>query len=174
VLNAGVRTPELSGSPVRVLLSDWRIAGVLSARSGQPINVITTQDRAFTGIQNQRVNQVLDNPYGSKRTPNDWLNPAAFALPAPGTLGNVRRNSLRNPHYWAIDMAVSRFLPVGAGRTLELRAEAFNILNTFNWGPLPSTQGSTTHANFSDGAFGRVLSMAGTPRILQFGIKYGF
>jgi len=174
VLNVGIRTPALRGSPMRALLSDWRIAGILNARSGQPINVITTQDRAFTGIQNQRVDQVLAKAYGSKKTPNDWLNPAAFALPAPGTLGNVERNSLRNPSYWAIDMAVSRFLSVGTGRTLELRAEAFNVLNTFNWGPLPSTQASTTHANFSDGAFGRVLTMAGTPRILQFGIKYGF
>ena len=101
-------------SALRAAFSDWRISGILSARSGQPLNVIAGQDRAFSGIQNQRVDQVLDNPYGSKKTPNDWLNPAAFALPAPGTLGNFRRNSVRAPGYWSVDVALSRLVPFGA------------------------------------------------------------
>jgi len=31
-----------------------------------------------------------------------------------------------------------------------------------------------THTNFSSGAFGRITSMEGTPRIVRFGVKYGF
>jgi hypothetical protein len=174
VLSVGVVTPSLERPALRVLLSDWRVAGILSARSGQPINVVAGQDRAFTGIQNQRVDQVLANPYGDKKTPNNWLNPAAFALPAPGTLGNFRRNSVRAPGYWSIDMALSRLISFGASRTLELRVESFNLLNNFNWGPLPVLMADRTHVNFTSGAFGRITSMAGAPRILQFGIKYGF
>jgi hypothetical protein len=174
VLAAGVQTPQLASRAASLALSNWRVSGILSARSGPPINVIAGQDRAFTGIQNQRANQVLDNPYGSKKTPNDWLNPAAFAQPAPGTLGNFQRNSVRAPGYWAIDMALSRLVPFGAGRTLELRVEAFNLLNTFNWGAPPLSQAGTTHHNFNSGAFGRITRMAGEPRIMQFGIKYGF
>ena len=173
VLSVGALTPQFSSSAMRVAFSDWRVGGILSARSGQPINVIAGQDRAFTGIQQQRVNQVLDNPYGSRKTPNDWLNPAAFAQPAPGTLGNFQRNSARAPGYWAVDLAVSRLVPAGEGRTLELRLEAFNLFDTFNWGA-PVVDGTRTNANFNSGAFGRILSMAGTPRILQFGVKYGF
>lgn len=63
---------------------------------------------------------------------------------------------------------------MGVGQTLELRLEAFNLLNTFNWDAPPRTQGATTHTNFNSGAFGRIIAMAGAPRILQFGIKYGF
>jgi hypothetical protein len=146
-------------------MSGWRISGILSARSGAPINVITDVDRAGTGIRNQRLDQVLNNPYGDK-TPNQWLNPAAFALPAPGTLGNFRRNSLRGPGYWAVDAAVSRLVPVGGRRVVELRVEAFNVFNTSNWG-LPET-------NFGSGTFGSITSMAGTPRIMQFGVRYMF
>ena len=174
VLSVGVLTPQFASSALRVAFSDWRIGGILSARSGQPINIIAGQDRAFTGIQNQRVNQVLDNPYGDKQTPNTWLNPAAFAQPAPGTLGNFQRNSVRGPNYWTVDLAVSRLVPFGVGRTLELRVEAFNLFNTFNWGPPTLTNADRTHTNFNSGAFGRITQMAGAPRIMQFGIKYGF
>jgi len=39
-------------------------------------------------------------------------------------------------------------------------------LNNFNWGN-PVT-------NFGSGTFGRIRSQTGDPRIMQFGIKYGF
>ena len=176
VFVAGVQTPEMASRALRAAFSDWRISGILSARSGPPLNVIAGQDRAFSGIQNQRVNQVLGNPYGDK-TLNNWLNPAAFALPEPGALGNHKRNSLRAPAYWSVDLALSRSLQFGGSRALELRVETFNLFNTFNWGsPIagPVQNGRLTDTNFSSPQFGRVTSMAGTPRVMQFGIKYGF
>jgi len=164
-----------AGPLANAVLSDWRVSGILTARSGRPVNVIAGQDRSLSGIQNQRVNQVLDNPYGDRKTPEHWLNPAAFAQPALGTLGNFQRNSLRGPGYWSIDMAISRLIAIGAARKLELRVETFNLLNTFNWGPPTLAFGADrTHTNFSSGAFGRITSMEGTPRIMQFGVKYGF
>ena len=175
VFVAGVQTPQLARPALRAAFSDWRLSGILNARSGRPVNIIAGQDRAFTGIQNQRVNQVLDNPYGSKKTPNDWLNPAAFALPAPGTLGNFQRNSVRGPSYWTVDMALSRLIRFGESRSVELRVETFNLFNTFNWGlPVLAQGADRTHHNFNAGTFGRIQSMAGTPRIMQFGVKYGF
>jgi hypothetical protein len=47
-----------------------------------------------------------------------------------------------------------------------VRLEAFNLLNTFNWGN-PNT-------SFSSGTFGRITAASGDPRIMQFGVKYGF
>ena len=55
---------------------------------------------------------------------------------------------------------------MAATRNIELRLEVFNLFNTFNWG-LPNT-------NFGSGTFGRITSQATDPRILQFGVKYGF
>jgi hypothetical protein len=173
VFTAGAQAPRFDNRALRVTVSDWRLSGIFSARSGQPINVIAGQDRAFTGIQNQRVDQVLANPYGDK-TLNNWLNPAAFAQPALGTLGTFRRNSVRAPGFRTVDMALSRLIPFGAGRTMELRVETFNLLNTFNWGPPTLMNADRTHTNFNSGAFGRITSMSGAPRIMQFGMKYGF
>ena len=53
--------------------------------------------------------------------------------------------------------------------------ETFNLLNTFNFGPPTLAQGGDrTHTNFNSGAFGRMTSMEGTPRIMPFGVKYCF
>jgi hypothetical protein len=175
------QTPRFEARALRFWASDWRISGLVSARSGAPINV-TGPDRAGTGIRNQRVDQVLDNPYGdrtacAREAPdrawqacaaalNNWLNADAFALPAPGTLGNFRRNSVRGPAFRAVDVALSRLVSVGAGRRVELRVEAFNVFNTFNK-DLPEM-------NRSVATFGQITSMAGTPRIMQFGVRYTF
>jgi hypothetical protein len=173
VVTVSVQTAQIANRTLGTLFSNWRVSGILSARSGQPINVIAGQDRALSGIQNQRIDQILADPYGDK-TLNNWLNPAAFAQPALGTLGNFRRNSVRAPGFWSIDMALSRLVPFGADRSLELRVETFNLLNTFNWGPPTLINADRTHTNFNSGAFGRITSMAGTPRIMQFGVKYQF
>ena len=173
VFNAGAQVPRLDNHAMRVAFSDWRVSGIFSARSGQPLNVISGSDRALTGLQNQRVDQILPNPYGDK-TLNNWLNPAAFALPALGTLGNFKRNSVRAPGFRTLDVAISRLVPFGASRNLELRIETFNLLNTFNWGPPGLINSDRTHINFSAGSFGRITTMQGAPRIMQFGVKYGF
>ena len=113
----------------------------------------------------QRVNQVSDDVYGAK-TLDNYLNRDAFAQPEPGTFGNHVRNSISGPGFWQVDLALSRLLRFAGAQTLELRVEAFNLLNTFNWGN-PAT-------NFRAGTFGGVRGIQGAPRIMQFGVKYAF
>jgi hypothetical protein len=162
---AGAQTPRFESAALRALASDWRVSGILLAQSGSWLNIITGRDNALTGIQMQRVDQVSDDVYGQK-TVTSYLNPAAFAQPAPGALGSYVRNSIKGPGFWTVDMALSRHVSVGGTRSMEFRVETFNLFNTFNLGN-PVT-------NFNSGTFGRITSMTGAPRIMQFGIKYGF
>jgi hypothetical protein len=164
-LTLGAQTPAFANAGLRALASNWRVSGILNARSGSWLDVTTGRDVAGTGIQGNRVNQVLDDPYGAKTLTN-YLNAAAFAYPDMGTLGNMKPRSVQGPGFWAVDLALSRLIRFGAPRTLELRLEAFNLLNNFNWGnPI---------SNYDSGSFGQINSLGGDPRILQFGIKYGF
>ena len=80
----------------------------------------------------QRADQVLADPYGDRsgRPGTRFLNPAAFALPALGTIGNHARNSIRGPRQWSFDMAVSRIFPL-ADQRFEFRVEAYNVTNSF-------------------------------------------
>jgi hypothetical protein len=170
----GAVTPEFAGAALRALASGWRASGIVSIRSGSRINITTGLDNAFTGIRNQRVNQISEDVYGAK-TLTSYFNRAAFQQPEPGTYGNLKRNALTGPNYWNVDLAISRQIGIAAMRTLELRVEAFNLFNTFNWGE-PGTEETSGGwiANFNSGQFGRITTQAGTPRIIQLGVKYAF
>jgi hypothetical protein len=165
----GYETPDVASGVVRALLSHWRASGIISARSGNRLNISTGRDIALTGIgvtgnNLQRPNKVSDDFYN--KTLESWFNPAAFAQPAAGTLGDLPRNAVVGPAYWNIDLALSKLIATAGTRRLELRLESFNLLNHFNWGD-PLT-------NFNAGTFGRITTQAGAPRIMQFGIKYDF
>jgi hypothetical protein len=160
-----------------VLVSRWRFTGILNARSGNRLNITTGIDNAFTGQRDQRPNRISDDVYPAERTLTNYFNRAAFAQPEPGTYGNEKRNALVGPHFWSVDLAVSRQVTLAGMQALELRLETFNLFNTFNWGaPIagPVQNGRLTDTNFSSPAFGRITTMAGAPRIMQFGVKYGF
>jgi hypothetical protein len=164
-LTLGYQTPQFTAAVLRALASNWRVSGIVSARSGNWLTV-TTGVTHFTGTATaNRANQVSDDVYGQK-TLLSYLNRAAFAVPAPDAFGNHERNSIRGPGFWKADLALSRLVSLGATREVELRAEVFNMLNNFNWGN-PIT-------GLNSGNFGRIQTMVGDPRIVQFGIKYGF
>ena len=166
-LTIGYETPAAGSRALSALVSHWRVSGILTARSGSWLTVTTGTDRALNGqrFQEQRVNQVSDEVYGAK-TLNSYLNRAAFAQPALGTFGNEQRNSIRGPSFWTTNVALSKLVPIGATQNVELRLEAFNALNHFNWG--------NPGVNFNAATFGRIQAISGDPRILQFGVKYGF
>jgi hypothetical protein len=164
-LTMGFQTPRFAGAALRAVASNWRLSGILNARSGIWLDVTTGRDVAGTGIQGNRVHQVLDDPYGAGTLEN-YLNPAAFAYPDMGTLGNMKARDIEGPGFWAADLALSRLVALGTRQNLEFRLEAFNLLNNFNWGN-PIT-------NYDSGSFGQINSIGGDPRIIQFGLKYAF
>ena len=164
-LTAGYETPDAGSGALRAIASHWRLSGIISARSGDRLNITSGRDNAFTGLASQRPNKVSTDFYGA-RTLTNYFNRDAFAQPASGTLGDLTRNAVIGPNYWNVDLAVSRLIAVGGTQRVELRLESFNLLNHFNWGnPL---------TNFNAGTFGRITTQAGAPRIMQFGIKYDF
>jgi hypothetical protein len=179
------------------LASNWQIAPIFTRSSGQPIDVVLGGDPALNGSWDpikgsffQRPNCVPGvNPYGSSAPGGQYLNLAAFSMPAPGTLGNCPYNGLHGPAYWSFDMALSRNFKIREGQHIEIRAEAFNVLNLFRPGtcnPLGSgcqflagtylgqTSFSGAFTTLTNPAtFGRI-NVAMDPRIMQFAMKYMF
>ena len=163
-LSATAQTPRFSNTALRIAGTGWRFSPIVKILAGDYMNVTTSQDRVLNGLPLQRVNQVLANPYGDK-TPKMYLNPAAFALPALGTLGNSGAYGIRGPSMWQFDMALSRTFQLRETKRVEFRAEAFNLTN--------SVRLMDPTLVLDSSLFGQVTS-AKDPRIMQFALKYLF
>jgi hypothetical protein len=174
-LSAVAMTPQFSQPALRKIGSGWSFSPIFKAFTGQYVSITTSQDIALTSTPNQRVVQVLGNPYGSK-TAGNYLNPAAFKLPATGTFGNVGFGSIAGPGWWQFDAAISRSFQVRESQRVEFRAEAFNVTNSVHYNLSPNGSNSANNGlvtNFNSGNFGQITS-AFDPRIMQFALKYVF
>ena len=138
-------------------------------QSGTWFSALAGTDRALSSTPNQRAVQVLDDPYAADKSEDQWLNPAAFRLPALGTFSDLGVNTLLGPKNVQLDLAVTRQIRVAAGR-IELRAEVFNFLNITN---LQNPINAMNNPNFGRIRVGATGQM-GDPRVAQFAIRYEF
>ena len=154
------------------LTGGWQTYGILTFQSGRPFTVALLPDfdnsntgRSILGFgANDRPN-VVGDPQLSHRTPDQWFNPAAFAVPAFGTFGNAGRNILDGPSYQSVNLSVVKNTQIRERASLQFRVESFNLLNRPNFDLPDIFVGSPM--------FGRILS-AGSPRHIQFGLKLLF
>ncbi len=166
-LTTVAESPEFANPTLRKIGTGWRLSGIYRKSSGSYLTVTAGTDRALSGIGGQRANQVLVDPYLDKSAgPNaQYLNPAAFAIPALGTLGNLGRFNIAGPGTWTFDTALSRTFQVKENQRLEFRAEAYNLTNSFRPGNPNSAR--------NNAQFGQIRTSQ-DPRIMQFALKYVF
>ncbi len=170
-------TPDFANPTLRLVGTGWRLSGIYRWSSGPPYTIVNGSDRALNGIDMQRPNQVLADPYldKSRRPLSQFLNPAAFVLPAIGATGNLGRANIQGLPAWSFDIALSRAFKLGETKRLELRAEAYNVTNSFRPAPFATTgsASSTLALSLVNNTFGQIRS-ALDPRIMQFALKYVF
>ena len=165
-MTASIQSLRLNNLAMRAVFSDWRLVGGFRKTTGPWLTVSTGTDIALNGqAGTQRANQVLDDPYAdmSINPANDamrFLNPAAFALPAAGTLGTGARNGIRGIGTRSLDLSLTRAIRVTGTQDVEVRVDVFNAFNWFQWG-----QPATALNNLA--TFGQITA-AGAPRVMQF------
>ena len=201
----------------RMLLGGWDVGTIMNARSGLPIPVqITRPDvlyvdatGAFFGNPGAGRTAVINTPGGGNsrnvRRPDllpgvnpfinkdrAILNPAAFAIPAPGTFGNLVRNQIHGPRFVQQDVIVAKKFVINESTNVEFRTEVFNIFNITNFSnppaQLPNTFGAgaslqpgkpfdTTTAGGAFGVANRTVERTvglGTNRQIQFALRVNF
>jgi hypothetical protein len=179
----GHGTTHFTNGALSYLLGGWRISGTGGFRTGRPFTLRAgNNDTALGGprgggLVSAFADCLRDGSLsGDERTIDRWFDPSAYATPTAlnpttGTvqarLGNCGRNTLRGPSLTNFDMALARtFNYFGEGRSLEIRWEMFNMFNT--------TQFALPERNINSGAVGRITSLAGDPRLMQFAAKFSF
>lgn len=116
-------TAAVSFAPTR-LFRNWSVAGLLSARSAFPITVLDAESVIGLPFANAfRPNLLSGVPLWIGRN----LNLSAFALAAGQ--GNLGRNTIRGYGTANLDVSVRRSFSLGEKSRLEVRGEAFNLLN---------------------------------------------
>jgi hypothetical protein len=175
-LTVVARAPRFSNRAVNLVASGWQTSAIYRYSSGAPLTIASGLDQALLGFStaNERPNQILSNTAPVHQTAAcanitpcvTWLNPAAFAQPALGTLGNMGAFNVLGPKFFQFDMAVVREFSIREGMNLQFRAEAFNVLNNVRF-----KNPAVTLSNPS--TFGNITS-AEDPRILQLAMKFTF
>jgi len=160
----GKRFANSSGF-VNDIVGNWQLNGILTLTSGLPYNVHRSSDVPNTGIGDVRANQVGD-PNLSNPSTKEWFNTAAFASPANFTFGDSGRNSLRADWFKNLDLSLFKDFPLGEKRSLQFRAEAFNVTNTPTWGIPVNDLNLPT--------LGQIKSTRSTERQLQLALKLYF
>ena len=180
----------------RVLLGNWTISGVTIFQSGTPFSVLdSAAGSAYlatflsfaalggdlapgrtiaTGLTHGDIHNRLDgyidiNNFATA-PPADPAGCAADPTGAACTtrFGTLRRNIYRGPFQQNWDFSLIKHFRLTERQNLRFTADFFNLWN---------------HANFANpasadvenpGAFGKINSTVGTPRLIQFSLRYAF
>jgi hypothetical protein len=149
-----------SGQLLQTTLGHWSIQGLVLHQSGFALSPgLNLPNQGLAG----RPNVVGQNQTVGKI--DEWFNTDAFAAPAYGFYGDAHNGSIRGPGYTSVNVSLYKTFPIVGRLNLQLRAEAFNVLNHPNF--------NNVDTGLGDGSFGHVNG-AGDPRILEFAGKIFF
>jgi hypothetical protein len=170
-------TSKAASGVKAVLINGWQVSGIFQASSGMPFHPVIGFDRAGdrqsdTDMQRPSWAPGFDASSAITGDVNQWFNPQAFVLPAAGTFGNVRRNSLRGPNLRTVDFSTFKNQAL-FGKLLQIRVEVFNLFNRANFNPPSNSVVFNADGTYVAGS-GRITTLATTPRQVQFGLKFVF
>ena len=113
----------------------WKLAGTVILQTGNPFTVYGNQN-TYAQAGTAFPNWVQGVSPTSGRSRVNWINVAAFSEPAPGTFGNVRRNSLYGPGINVFNLSAGKSfsVPFKEGIKVEFRADAQNVFNHPSFG----------------------------------------
>jgi len=178
----------------RLLFSDWQVAGIITAMSGLPIDVVDGGAGGFYGLN--AGNNALARPnWAEGATPGTaasnvpagyFFNPFAFVRPViqAGQLipssngaaradglgtdfGNVGRNVLRGRRQTNVDLSIIKRFRIHEQKNLEFRAEFFNLCNHVNFDlPISNLNVITSSGGSIDANTGRIINPGDFGRIV--------
>ena len=101
------------------------------------------------------------------------------ALACTTAFGNLGRNIYRGPFQQNWDFSLIKNIKITERQSLRFTTDFFNIWNHVNFAnPSINDVETITHDSSgnptADGPFGKIFSTVGTPRLIQFSLRYSF
>ena len=191
---------ESAKGAMAVLLKDWSVSGITIFQSGSPFSV--TDSGGGTGFLGAGFTPgtltgslASGSTLASALTSGDihrrldgYINVSAFTTapllyPAQcdpvnnpnfctTDFGNLGRNVFRGPHQQNWDFSLIKNFKLTERQQLRFTTDFFNIWNHANFGNPSVTDVETIP--LTNSPFGKITSTVGTPRLIQFSLRYAF
>jgi hypothetical protein len=142
---------------MNALVGGWQINSIVTFQTGSPFTPTMASSNLNNGTCTQYPNR-LGSGKLSNRTPLKWFNTSDFATPAQYAYGNSGRNIISGPGTKQVDLSLFKSFYFNETRYLQLRAEAFNVLNT--------PQFNNPNAQIGSSSAG-IITSAGQPVLFQ-------
>jgi hypothetical protein len=152
----------------------WQLSGIYYWRTGLPVDIRQQTGMLSTGTGNRP--DTIGDPSLSDPTVAKWYDPAAFQVTADntGTWGDTGRNTVRGPGQSNLDLSLIKATRFGR-YNLELRCEAFNVLNHPQFNLPNGTIGNAAVATITSMLPNPSCALCGTTeRNIQFAAKLSF
>ena len=183
--------PFFSGSSgyTKTALGAWELSGVLVFQSGSPITMFDPAGGSVYALASPSSTATFAPGFGcgnalssgsvESRLPN-WVKAAAYTPDPPATLsngapsdgtlyGDTPRNCIIGPPQKNVDLTLGKTFKLGEQQNLRFRADFFNLFNHPSF-----ANPAATSVSASGGGFAPITSVVGTPRLIQFSLKYSF
>ena len=155
------------------LAGGWKLSGITRFATGFPVTLSEQDDNSLLGTGGSGIGGDVDEPdytpgnlnRTNPRSGLPYFNTSLFSTEALGQFGTASRRFFHGPGLNNFDMALAKDLRLTESKSLEFRAEWFNIFN--------HAQFETPNGNINSGAFGLVTA-AYAPRIGQLALKFNF
>jgi hypothetical protein len=173
----------------KAALGGWEVSGVLILQTGTPFSIFDPAGGSAYALASTPSSTATFNPgFSCANAPSsgstqsrlaNWVNPLAYQpdafLPlstggfSDGTgYGNTPRNCIIGPSQENVDLTLDKTFKLGERQSLRFRTDFFNLFNH------PSFAGPAAPVVSSAGGSAPITSTIGTPRLIQFSLKYSF
>jgi hypothetical protein len=171
-------------------LGGWEASGVMILQSGAPFSVfdpagggayaLASPSSTATFVPGFGCGSAASHGSTTQRLGN-WINAAAYqpdptatlsdGTASDGTLyGNTPRNCVIGPNQKNVDFTLGKAFKVREGQAIRFRADFFNLFNHPSFAvPAAPAVGSAPGTGLA-----AITSTVGTPRLIQFSLKYSF
>jgi outer membrane receptor protein involved in Fe transport len=180
VASATYQLPFRVDGKLNNVVGGWQINAIAQYFDGLPFSVTAANGVGDGLTPRAEVVPCVDGSLSpGKRNLQQWFNTSAFvSIPLTGPLangqwGNSGRNVLQGPGTKNIDFSLFKNFQVAEAKTLQFRAEFFNLFNTpqFNnpsaTAPQPAATATTLVPNITPGSAYGTISSAGSPTTFQ-------
>lgn len=178
----------------RALLSGWAISGITIFQSGSPFSVtdsgagtaflgpglasatlggeLAPSGSISAGTTHGDIHDRVDNGYlnGANFTTAPLLDPALGGDGSVTIFGNLGRNVYRGPFQQSWDFSLIKTFQLTERQSIRFTADFFNIWNHANFAN-PAINDVETLGG-TNSPFGKISSTVGTPRLIQFSLRY--